>query len=98
VRRIDLAAGRFEDLGRPDGIGEDHLFAVAIESLVMRPDARQRPVPPAVAPEEAAIGKALIVRIRPSGTVRIGDVDPADDPRMDLVAAVEVDVVPVMKP
>ncbi len=95
MRRIELAAGHFEDGGCSDVVGEDHLVAVAEESLVTHPGARQGSVAAAVPSADAEIVKARVVRVGPAGPVAVGDVDLTEDPRVDLVAAVEIDAVPV---
>ena len=98
VRRVGLQAGCLKNVGRSDGVGEDHPVAVAIKPLELRPAVRQRAVKAAVPPSIAEIGKASVFRVRPAGLIRVDNVDSADDSRVDLVATVEVDPVPVDEP
>ena len=76
VRRVGFEAGQFENLCRPDGIREDHLVAVAIESLVMSPSPRQRTVEAAVSTSFAEVGKAMVFGVRPAGKVAVRELGP----------------------
>ena len=99
ARGACLEAGRFQDLGLADGVGED------------RPGRRGGRAPcsgPAVAAAGRRAGRRALASRRSSkrpvsgfaqpGPSGLANVDLADDPRMDLVPAVEVDAVPVDEP
>ena len=95
VCRVCLQAGQFENRSLPDSVREDHLVPVAIQSVVMSPLPWQRTVRTPVSASLAEIGKALVFGVRPAGEVATRELDLADDSRMDLVAAVEVNPIPV---
>ena len=97
MRQVNLEPWGFKNLRRADGIGKNHTVTVAIKSLEMCPAPRQGTVEAAVSPRLTKIGKALVIRVCPARAVGISDMDLADNPRMDLVAAIEVDPLPVDK-
>ncbi len=61
----------------------------------MGPGARERTIGTSVAPSQARVGERAGPRVRPARADRIGHLDEADDPGMDLVPAVEIDPVPI---
>jgi len=88
-------AGGFQHGSVADRIGHQHLVAEIVQAAVMCPVARQRSVGTVVAAAQTRVVERARIRVGPTGPRRVGQVNSADQSRMDAVAAVEQDRVPI---
>ena len=91
--RLEVVA--LEHGGIADGIGNHGALSLAVEPAVAQPGARERAEAASVSTDHARIVEGAGGGIGPAGTVAGFELRVADGARVDDVAAVEVDALPV---